>query len=391
MPNYDFHALLEPLEFEKLVCDIVQVREGYFVEMYKEGRDSGIDGSYINHNKKTIIQAKRYKQDFSQLFKSLKTIELPKVRKLKPDRYILGVSITFQPGEKELIEQLFEGFIISTSDILSKTDINRLLESPEYKWVESAHPKLWQLSMNILEKFLRRSIHSSLYRESDEELKEALKASNSFAPTRIYREALQKWSQNHVIVISGEPGVGKTTMAYLLALAYLQPDDLGGFIWANSIEDVYAMLEDNKKQAIILDDFWGSIFHNESSRRNDENRLNKLIQRIVDSEGNKRLILTTREYILQQGLQNQPMLQATLEQYALICTVDEYSSAERANILFQHIYTSSLKYEYVAYLFQNCEQIINHENYNPRVLALYLNKTPYKEADPENYFIGLCD
>lgn len=392
MPNYDFHKLLEPLEFEKLVCDIVQVREGLFVEMYKEGRDSGIDGSYINNNnKRTIIQAKRYKQNFRQLMKSLKDIELPKVRKLKPDRYILGVSIIFQPGEKEQIIELFEGFIISKNDILSSIDINRLLEEPQYKWVELAHPKLWLPSINVFEKFLRKSIHSSLYKESDEEFKEALKASNTFIPTRIYREALQKWSQNHVIVISGEPGVGKTTIAYLLALAYLQPDDLDGFIWANSIKDVYSMLEEDKNQVIILDDFWGSIFHSENTRRNDENQLNKLIQRIIDSGESKRLILTTREYILRQGLQKQPMLKDTLEQYALICTVEDYSDVEKANILFQHLYASNLKYEYVTHLFQNCSQIINHKNYNPRVLALYLNKPPKKEACPEDYFLNLCD
>ncbi|MGE7825057.1 restriction endonuclease [Paenibacillus sp. NPDC093718] len=391
MPNYNFHDLLEPLEFEKLICDIVQVREGYFVEMYKEGRDSGIDGSYIFHGKKTVIQAKRYKQNFKQLYNSLKDIELPKVRKLKPDRYILGVSITFQPGEKEQIIELFEGFITSTNDILSKIDINRLLEEPNYKWVELAHPKLWLPSINVFQKFLKESTHRALYKESAEELKEALKASNTFAPTRIYREALQRWSHNHVIVISGEPGVGKTTIAYLLALAYLQPDDLDGFIWAYSIKDVYNMLEDDKKQVIILDDFWGSIFHNESTRRNDENQLNKLIQRIIDFGGNKRLILTTREYVLRQGLQRQPMLKEKLEQYALICTVEEYSNIEKASILFQHLYSSNLHYEYVTYLFQNCSRIINHENYNPRVLALYLNKVPDKESAPEDYFIDLCD
>ncbi|MFK4165650.1 restriction endonuclease [Paenibacillus lautus] len=391
MPNYNFHDLLEPLEFEKLICDIVQVREGFFVEMYKEGRDSGIDGSYIIQGKKTVIQAKRYKQNFKQLYNSLKDIELPKVRKLKPDRYILGVSITFQPGEKEQIQELFEEFITSINDILSKIDINRLLEEPNYKWVELAHPKLWLPSINVFQKFLKESTHRALYKESAEELKEALKASNTFAPTRIYREALQKWSHNHVIVISGEPGVGKTTIAYLLALAYLQPDDLDGFIWAYSIKDVYNMLEDDKKQVIILDDFWGSIFHNESTRRNDENQLNKLIQRIIDFGGNKRLILTTREYVLRQGLQKQPMLKEKLEQYALIFTVEEYSNIEKASILFQHLYSSNLQYEYVSYLFQNCSRIINHENYNPRVLDLYLNKVPDKESAPEDYFIDLCD
>lgn len=390
MPKYDFHELLEPLEFEKLVCDVVQVREGLFVEMYREGRDLGIDGSYINHGKKTIIQVKRCK-DFNQLFYKLKNSELPKVRKLKPDRYILGVSFDFQPGQKEQIIESFKKYIKNNNDILSRTDINRLLEEPNYHWVESAHPKLWLPSINVFEKLLLKSIHRSLYRESAEELKEAIKASTKFAPTQIYREALQKWSQNHVIIISGEPGVGKTTLAYLLALAYLQPEDLDGFIWGNSIEDIYNMLEDDRKQVIILDDFWGSIFHNENTSRKDESRLIKLIQRIIDYGENKRLILTTREYILRQGLQKQPMLKETLEQYAMICTMEKYNNAEKANILFQHLYASNLKHEHVTYLFHNCGQIINHANYNPRVLALYLNKEPDKETSAEECFFELCD
>lgn len=299
MPDYDFHALLEPLEFQDLVCDIVKLRDGIFLETYKEGRDSGIDGSYTDNAKKIIVQAKRYQQDFKRLYHDLRYIELPKVRKLNPDRYILGVSVDFEPKQKEEIVNLFEGYITNTRDILSRKDINRLLWEPLYKRIELAYPKLWIPNITVFEKTLKESVNRAAYKESTEELKEAIKTSKIFAPTKIYRKALQEWSQNYVIVISGEPGVGKTTMAYLLALAYLQPDNLDGFVWANSIHDVYAMLEDEQKQVIILDDFWGSIFHDDYTRRNDENRLDKLIKRIIVSNGNKRLILTTREYILQ--------------------------------------------------------------------------------------------
>lgn len=194
-----------------------------------------------------------------------------------------------------------------------------------------------------------------------------------------------------MIVISGEPGVGKTTMAYLLALTYLQPDNLDGFVWANSIHDVYAMLEDEQKQVIILDDFWGSIFHGDYARRNDENRLDKLIKRIIQYDGKKRLILTTREYILQQGLQKHPSLKETLDQYALICTMEEYGKDEKASILFHHLYASNLDYEYVDYLFAKCDWIVNHQNYNTRVLATFLDKEPCKEYSPQEYYEELCD
>jgi hypothetical protein len=391
VPSYDFHSLLEPLEFEKLVCDIIQKRDGIILKMYKEGRDMGIDGLYIDGNLKTIVQVKRYQSDFKKLYRDLKNFELPKVRKLKPDRYILGISMDFSPFEENQIIELFEGFIINNHDILSNKDMNGFLEDPVHKQTLLRYPKLWYPNANILEKVLAESVHRAAYRESFEELKEAIKAAKTFVPTKIYYEALRKCSKNHVIVLSGEPGVGKTTMAYILALAYLQPNNLDGFIWANSIHDVYAMLEDGKQQVIILDDFWGSIFLREQTRRNDEIRLDKLIKRIVEFDGEKCLILTTREYILQQGLQKHPMLRKSLDQYAIICTLAEYGDDEKASILYNHLYVSNLEYEFVNYLFMKTDWIVHHQNYNPRVLALFLNKKLENDCSPEEYYDLLSD
>ncbi|MFF2885566.1 ATP-binding protein [Paenibacillus sp. NPDC057967] len=390
MSKYDFHSLLEPLEFEKLVCDIVQKRDAISLKMYKEGRDMGIDGLYIDGDMKVIVQTKRFQTDFKRLYRELKNSELPKVRKLKPNRYIIGVSMDFSPYEENQIIELFEGFILNNHDILSNKDINRFLEDPIHKQTLLRYPKLWYPNANILEKVLVESVHRAAYRESSEELKEAIKAAKTFVPTQIYYEALRKSSQNHVIVISGEPGVGKTTMAYILALAYLQPNNLDGFVWANSIHDVYAMLEDGKQQVIILDDFWGSIFLGEQTRRNDENRLDKLIKRIVQFHGEKCLIMTTREYILQQGFQKHPLLRKTLDRYALICTLEEYGDDEKASILYSHLYASNLEYEYVNYLYLKTDWIVHHQNYNPRVLALFLNNKFDNDCSPDEYY-GLLD
>ena len=174
-------------------------------------------------------------------------------------------------------------------------------------------------------------------------------------------------------------------------MSYLQPNNLDGFVWANSLHDVYTRLEDDKKQVIILDDFWGSIFHGDHTRRNDENRLNKLIRRIIESNGQKRLILTTREYILQQGLQKHPALKETLQQYGLVCTMEEYGDDEKASILFRHLYASNLEYDYVNYLYMNCNWIVHHQNYNPRVLSLFLDKGLDKDFAPKDYHEELCE
>lgn len=117
MPNYDFNALLEPLEFQDLVCDIVQLRDNIFLEGYKEGRDFGIDGLYTDSTQKIIVQAKRYKQE-----------------------------------QKMKIMELFEGYINNTRDIISNKDLNNLLRAPSYKNILGAFPKLWSPNLAILEK-----------------------------------------------------------------------------------------------------------------------------------------------------------------------------------------------------------------------------------------------
>jgi tRNA A37 threonylcarbamoyladenosine biosynthesis protein TsaE len=390
MSNYDFHALLGPQDFEKLVCDIVSQRDGISLRMYKEGRDEGVDGLYTDNNIKIVVQAKRYQPNFKSLFRSLK-LELPKVRILQPDRYILGVSMELLKSQVDDIVDLFREFNVSQNDILDRVEMNRLLEQPTYKQTVRKHPKLWFPNVNVLENLLKESLHRGVYNESTMELKTACQKAKTFVPTKIYHKALRDWSLNRVIVLSGEPGVGKTTMAQVLALAYLQPNSLNGFVWVNSIEDVYEMLENEQKQVFILDDFWGSIFLGEYTRRKDEEQLNRLIKNIVEYHENKRLILTTREYILQQGLQKHPLLKRTLEQYALICTMEEYSDNEKASILYSHLYTSNLKYEYVYYFYLKTDWIVHHRNYNPRVLSLFLEKQPDKHESPSEYYEQLLD
>ncbi len=388
--NYNFHGLLEWREFELLVCDLVQVKEGIILETFKEGRDYGIDGLYQDEKHKIIVQVKRHKPDLNRLLNHLKNNELPKIGKLNPNRYILGLSMDLKPGEKKKIKKLFEGYIQVENDIIDQIDMNNLLSLPQYKHVELSCLKLWVPSINVFQKTLRETVHSALYKESEMEFHEAIKRSKTFVPTRIYRKALQHFYQKNVIILSGEPGVGKTTMAHLLALAFLQPNNLDGYVWANSIKDVYTLIQDDQVQIVIFDDFWGSIFENENRRRNHGNQLKTLLNLIIDSNGRHRLILTTREYVLQQGLQKNLLLKETLEQYSMIFTIEEYGYDEKASMFFNHIYTSTLEYPYVEYLYRRSDKIIYHTNYNPRVLATFLDRERKIGITPEDYFYELC-
>lgn len=390
MRNYNFHDLLEPMEFQDLVRDIVQVRDNIFLESFKDGRDQGIDGLLCDKQRKIVLQVKRYKLSFSKLFYILKTEELSKVKKLRPTRYILGISMDFSPPEKEKIRELFEGFIRNTNDIISAKDMNNLLGNSLYSYIEKNHTKLWLPSIEILSELLEQSVRKAQFKESEYELKMAIRTAKFYVKTRMYRIALRKLERNNVIIISGEPGMGKTAMAYMLAISFLQMEAISGFVWVNSIDDIYASMKDESiKQVFILDDFWGSIFY-DRTRNNEERRLEKLIIRIAQMK-NKKLILTSREYILQQGLYKYSTLKNLINNLNLQCTLEEYSNSEKAKILFHHLKASDLEIDYIKAIYFRCDRIVYHQSYNPRVIDLFLSDSDDKQVSPYEYVESLID
>src|SRR5690348_1954945 len=133
MVKYDFHTLLSFDDFENLICDVVSERESKTFRVYKEGRDGGIDGSFTLDNEKIIIQAKRYRQDFRALVRDLKH-ELIKLEKIKPTRYILGISLSLNPQQTGELVELFQEYHLHQNDIIDGVNLSKLLQEPKYKY-----------------------------------------------------------------------------------------------------------------------------------------------------------------------------------------------------------------------------------------------------------------
>ena len=139
MPDYDFQ-ILQPNEFEHFTRDLLQKKEGVLIESFTPGRDRGIDLRFSKvKGNNTIVQAKRYK-DYRTL-KSVLTKEVPKVKALKPSRYILSTSVGLTPDNKTEIYNLFFPYIKDTLDILGKDELNNLLG--QYPDIEKQYYKLW--------------------------------------------------------------------------------------------------------------------------------------------------------------------------------------------------------------------------------------------------------
>lgn len=216
MPNFDFHSNLSPEEFEQFVRDILEIRDSPLkFRTYRKGKDGGIDFKCASSTEKIIGQTKLYQNNYSQL-KAKLTEEIIKVKRLKPNRYILAVSVSLTPTQTQDILTLFKGYILSEEDILDKEQLNKYLGQEKYKYLLKAYSKLLVPDINFLESFLEDTVNRDIKNRTRKEFTEIEKNRRVFVQINSFKESLELLIKNKVAIISGNPGVGKTTIAHMM-------------------------------------------------------------------------------------------------------------------------------------------------------------------------------
>lgn len=379
MNEYNF-LNLSSFEFENFSRDILQEKLGVFFESFTSGQDGGIDlRATVNKDENIIVQAKRYTR-YSDLRSTLKS-ELKNVRALKPARYIITTSIGLTPPNKEVILKMFHPYIKSTDDILGKTDLNNLLGL--HPKVEERYYKLWLSSTNILNKL----VHSTVYNQSKFELDEIKETLKIYVQNDSFKEALDILQANNYVIISGIPGIGKTTLSRMLVYRLLAKE-FDDFIYVSeSINDAYSFYEDGKKQIFFFDDFLGRNFLETGLSMNEDSKLIKFIDRIKKSK-NKIFILATREYILNQAKNsfeslNNPSLELVK------CTLDlsKYTKIIKAEILYNHLFFANVPKTHLKNLVENKSylKLIEHRSYNPRIIETFVQNQFWDNCEPKEF------
>lgn len=382
MANYDFNNLLSPERFQDLGRDILQIKYGKDAETFKKVRDEGIDIKIKQNQQYIYGQVKRF-SNLSRLKYQLKTEELKKVKRLKPDRYILITSLDYTPKDKDEILKLFEGYIQNTEDIIGKSDINNFLEQKEYEKVKRKYYELWWDSFEVLEELLDSSSNKSIYQISRRKLKDISENEKTYIDNNFSEEAQSIIRENNCILITGEAGIGKTALAYHLIYQMMQ--DLNTkFVYVYSPEEILKSYKEEVNQIFLMDDFWGSIFENSYEKR-EEKKFLDVIDMIRNSD-NKKLILTSRDYILKEGLKKHSKMYDELLENKVILKLQEFSNLLKAQILFEHLDKSMLRWEIVNEIASNYKLIINHSMYNPRLIAGYV-KSIEKETNLDRLYL----
>lgn len=368
MNTYDFRSLNDK-ELESLVVDLLSAEFGVRIERFKPGKDAGVDGRwFITPKREGIIQCKHWLgSGFGALLRHLEKSERQKVDKLKCDRYILVTSLPLSRSDKEAIATAMAPHIVSTSDVFGSEDLNDLIG--RHPQIERRHFKLWLSSSNTLALMLNNAIIG----RSRAELDQIQSSAKLYVATAAHVLAAAHFQEKRVLVLTGEPGIGKTTLARQLALESVA-DGFDFVVLEESISEAENVYDEDAKQLFYFDDFLGRTFLQALKPKQDSHILNFMLR--VARDPRKRFVLTSRTNILNQGIELSELYSdAQIVRSTYELKVDTLNTIDRARILYNHIWHSELGPAFVDELYcqKRYEQVIKHQNFNPRLVAFVVD------------------
>ncbi|MFV8433425.1 ATP-binding protein [Vibrio owensii] len=375
---------LSPLDFEELCRDIASQKMGLSFSAFGPGPDGGIDGRHSTTEGDIILQCKHYSNTpFLGLKKSVEK-EKDKLDILKPKQYIFFTSQSLTPKKCAQLEQILSPHVLSTNDILGKEDIEAALR--DFPNIEKKHMKLWLSSSAVLERILLSGLETYTHATKEEILEELA----VYVLNPSLHQAIDQLEKEKVLVISGQPGVGKTTLAKMVSYHYLKED--WQFVSINSLEDGFSKLNNEQKTVFFFDDFLGRIELDRQTLLQKDNALSLFVKRVVKAP-NVRFILTTRAHIFEEAKLISDRVDSPkfhLAKYLL--DVGQYTRKVRAEILFNHLFTSNLEEQYIESLIKENSliDIIDHRNYNPRVIA-FVSSEFNQSVSPTDYSSYILD
>ncbi len=397
MPEYDFKSL-NSQDFELLVRDLLnaELAKSGSIQYYSSftaGKDRGIDlldSDSHGQEYNCIVQVKHYiNTPYSTLLNHLvKTTsthrsEIEKIKKLVPNRLIIATSKSLTLANREEIVDKMRPYVRSIRDVIDQQELNRLIGlHPE---IEANHTKLWFSSRVVLERIL----HNDTYHRSKQLINAIQRKMRLFVPVQSLGNLINNIKKNRLLILTGAPGNGKTTIAEILLYQLLSEHNARAYWIDKSVIEIESQLnEDDNPQIFYFDDFLGHTKAEIESLKSEEKSLLYFVNEIKRLP-NKYLILTTRTSILNEAIgASERLRRAGIIDKKYEVEVDSFTIDQKLKMIRNHLDVNEVSEQYSENLTEgnNLETIAMHRNFSPRLIEFVTTENNYQRVRPKDYF-----
>lgn len=380
-------------DFESFAVDIAKI---YFnnslIHGYSEGPDGGIDGIDDSLSPCIIVQAKRENKTSAQIVKTFQG-EIEKIKRTQKKRnyssfqYVIVTSSNITADGQFKIREAAGALMNNDKNIIDANRIHEFSNQPEYYEVFKNYKLIEVNLMDQIEKSNRREIEiesQDFFGSFDPKY---------FVETEMFDKAYGVILKEKVVLLHGNPGVGKSTTSKMLAMAMFNRTDRQYSIVKRDIEDCknliteynrYYRNHDGIALVVVIDDFLGRNYVDVNDRE-----IKKVIDICSLSKKSKSLyiILNCRTQIIKSIKNdniefNKLISQKTSGIKTSIIAIDLTATTEKEKALilrknfeltYKKINNKSDKDKFEVYYNDlrneiNYTKIINSKNWNPRVI-----------------------
>ncbi|MEK3864624.1 restriction endonuclease [Paenibacillus sp. FSL H7-0716] len=385
------YANLNDVEFEELCKDVMEKKLSKRLRLFSKGRDGGIDLTDNTNTHNIIVQVKHYiGSKFPSLRTSLKK-EIEKVHKWKPTQYYICCGMELTDRNISELYDMFSDFMKTDENIITLKEIDEFLQKPENLDVVRKHYKLWLYASNILDEIYNNNI----FIDCETLLTDIEEDSKYFVQTKIYEQCIEHLGNNPLLMITGGPGVGKTTTSKMLVLYYASQGYRVRYTTNGDITDIKKSLSSDKdcKELVLLDDCLGQHYFN--MKQTQESELLSLMK-YVKLSSNKKLILNSRITIFNEAKERSIDFDNFFQLKKIknfIINMDEITPLEKAKIFYNHLIYKGIPTEYFTTIKENKNylKIVQHSNYTPRIIDHVTYEVNYLKVTPPKYHDYIID
>ncbi|ALD71266.1 restriction endonuclease [Streptococcus gordonii] len=398
-------------DFENFAIEIVKKKfDNSSLHGFKEGRDDGIDGIDDISSPSLVIQAKRWQvtKNHATAVKLLKE-EIDKIALTKEKygwkndfNYVIVISMGLSPANLKEIRDYADTIIpnaIPTDDyIIFSSTLITLSQHPEYRDIFIKYGLLEKDITNVLRNIKLKNIEA----ESKDYFSDF--DAHYFVETRFLGEAYHILQREHILLIQGPAGIGKTTTCSMLGNLFLNNNKNIFDIIMRRVEDINEVLRlynenyrdnEDRNLLVVFDDFLGRNEFDVGERVLQD--IKKLYSASTNTN-NLFICLNSRTQILQDAtlinFEFQKLIDEKFtEQRRFIIDLSKYSDIDRAYI-FRKVFERKVQYltsadkvelveKYNNLIGKDWKRIVRHRNYFPRSIELIANN--FKEASGSFY------